>query len=141
MATQPLLSVVEALQHDLDACTASNITLSVERVRDIHDAMQEIVEEYTLDDFVLVIRVGDQIVGAVAVGPSPSFGDLGGTLAMTADQLQDHVIDALQRPWPRCPGHSHPLSAVERDGVAVWVCPLSGERINGIGALSESTPI
>jgi hypothetical protein len=42
----------------------------------------------------------------------------------TAGQLQDHAIEATHgTALPSCPGHSHPLDASVRDGIAQWVCP------------------
>jgi len=61
-------------------------------------------------------------------------------VAMLADQLQDHEVEALWRAersavWPHCPNHpnTHPLRAEVRDGVAVWVCGT--ELISPIGEL------
>ncbi|OLT00093.1 hypothetical protein BJF90_07320 [Pseudonocardia sp. CNS-004] len=45
-------------------------------------------------------------------------------VAATADQLQDHAIEATGgAALPARPGHAHPLSARVLDGVAHWVCP------------------
>ena len=65
-------------------------------------------------------------------------------VAMLADQLQDHEVEALwraERPavWPHCPAHpnSHPLHAEVRDGVAVWTC--GAQPIAPIGGLRPAT--
>ncbi len=64
-------------------------------------------------------------------------------VAAVADQVQDWVVEelcSLGRPtnWPPCPAHpqSHPLSAVVRDGRAVWACPRTDQVISGIGQLT-----
>src|SRR5262245_22906065 len=49
-------------------------------------------------------------------------GESEGSVAAAADQVQDHVIDALQRAWPKCPEHEHPLRPTVIDSQAVWVC-------------------
>lgn len=45
-------------------------------------------------------------------------------IAATADGIQDQVLEATHGlAVPPCPGHPHPLQALEIDGVASWVCP------------------
>jgi hypothetical protein len=63
-------------------------------------------------------------------------------IASVADQVQEWVVEELcsiGRPtnWPRCPHHpySHPLSAVEQEGRAVWTCPKTGHAMCEIGQL------
>jgi len=67
-------------------------------------------------------------------------------VAMLADQLQDHEVEALwraERPavWPHCPNHpnTHPLHAEVRNGVAVWTCGT--ELISAIGKLAAGAPV
>jgi hypothetical protein len=58
-------------------------------------------------------------------------------------QVQDAVIDHLNRAWPVCPidGHQHPLVSMVNDerGVATWRCPPSEDEWS-IGMLPEATP-
>lgn len=65
-------------------------------------------------------------------------------LAAVADQIQDAEVEALAAAsrsavWPECPRHpnSHPLSAIVRDGAAVWACKVTNEVIASIGALAR----
>jgi hypothetical protein len=39
--------------------------------------------------------------------------------------------------WPPCPHHpgTHPLKAEVRGGLAVWVCPRSGDEVAAVGSL------
>ncbi len=64
-------------------------------------------------------------------------------LADLADQLQEWEIEELAAAgraatWPECPERpdSHPLAPQARGDRAVWCCPLSGQVISGIGALT-----
>jgi len=66
-----------------------------------------------------------------------------GQVVSLADQVQDWAVEALwgvgRSPvWPECPEHpdSHPLRAVERNGAAIWVCPVSLNEICRIGSLA-----
>jgi hypothetical protein len=66
-------------------------------------------------------------------------------IASVADQVQEWAVEelcAVGRPtnWPHCPQHrsSHPLSAVERDGRAVWTCPVTGDPASDIGQLGRA---
>lgn len=76
-------------------------------------------------------------------GVSAMTGDpLAERIASVADQVQEWVVEelcSLGRPtnWPPCPEHphSHPLSAVLRDGQAGWACPKSGQIICEVGQL------
>jgi hypothetical protein len=79
-----------------------------------------------------------QGVSAMADEPRPE------RVASVADQVQEWVVEELcsvGRPtnWPPCPEHprTHPLSAVVRDGRAVWACPKSGQLICEIGQLTR----
>jgi hypothetical protein len=63
-------------------------------------------------------------------------------IASVADQVQEWAVEELcsiGRPtnWPQCPQHpdSHPLSAVVREGRAVWNCPRTGHVAGEIGQL------
>lgn len=63
-------------------------------------------------------------------------------LAELADQVQEWFIEArwaqgLSTSWPDCPHHpgSHPLSAVAREGRAVWTCPVDHSAIADVGGL------
>ncbi len=63
-------------------------------------------------------------------------------IASVADQVQEWAVEELcsiGRPtnWPQCPQHprSHPLSAVVREGRAVWSCPRTGFVAAEIGRL------
>jgi hypothetical protein len=65
-------------------------------------------------------------------------------IASVADQVQEWAVEELcsvGRPtnWPQCPHHqsSHPLSAVVRDGRAVWACPATGRLVSEIGQLGR----
>jgi hypothetical protein len=65
-------------------------------------------------------------------------------IASVADQVQEWVVEELcsvGRPtnWPQCPQHphSHPLTAVERDGRAVWACPTTAGVVREIGQLAN----
>ena len=65
-------------------------------------------------------------------------------IASVADQVQEWAVEELcsvGRPtnWPQCPHHpsSHPLSAVVRDGRAVWTCPATGRPVSEIGQLGR----
>jgi len=64
-------------------------------------------------------------------------------VASVADQVQEWAVEELcsvgqPTNWPPCPEHprSHPLSAVVRDGRAVWACPRTGDVICNIGSLA-----
>lgn len=77
-----------------------------------------------------------QGVSAMADEPLPE------RIASVADQVQEWAVEELcsvGRPtnWPQCPQHpgSHPLSAVVRDGRAVWCCPKTGYVAAEIGQL------
>jgi hypothetical protein len=66
-------------------------------------------------------------------------------IASVADQLQDPVVEGLPQfglpaVWPECPEHpnSHPLRALVVDGIACWVCPLSGDRVQQVGQLAAT---
>jgi hypothetical protein len=60
-----------------------------------------------------------------------------------ADHAQDWMIHELglhrllPTNWPVCPRHSttHPLTPIERDNAAVWLCPLDDVVIAPIGSL------
>ncbi|MGH3166970.1 MAG: hypothetical protein ACRDN0_13925 [Trebonia sp.] len=63
-------------------------------------------------------------------------------IASVADQVQEWAVETLWqegRPatWPECPAHpdSHPLTAVMRDGRAVWTCPKTKHVVGDIGTL------
>ncbi len=78
-----------------------------------------------------------QGVSAMAGEPLPD------RVASVADQVQEWAAEelcAVGRPtnWPACPDHPriHPLSAVVRDGRAVWACPRTGPVICTIGQLT-----
>ncbi len=65
-------------------------------------------------------------------------------IASVADQVQEWAVEELcsigqPTNWPQCPHHphSHPLSAVERDGLAVWTCPKTGHTVCEIGQLAH----
>ena len=65
-------------------------------------------------------------------------------IASVADQVQEWAVEELcsvgqPTNWPPCPQHphSHPLSAVERDGRAVWTCPKTGQAVCEIGQLAR----
>ena len=65
-------------------------------------------------------------------------------IASVADQVQEWVVEELcsiGRPtnWPQCPQHpeSHPLTAVERMGRAVWACPMTASVVSEIGQLTN----
>ena len=65
-------------------------------------------------------------------------------IAWAADQVQEWAVEELcsigqPTNWPQCPQHpdSHPLSAVERDGRAVWTCPKTGHAVCDIGQLAH----
>jgi hypothetical protein len=62
-----------------------------------------------------------------------------------ADQVQEWAVEELcsvGRPtnWPQCPRHpqSHPLVAVLREGLAVWVCPKTADVVCEVGHLVTS---
>jgi hypothetical protein len=64
-------------------------------------------------------------------------------VAALADQTQDWAVEALwslRRPtnWPPCPHHpgSHPLTAAESAGRALWICPADRTEVSEIGALA-----
>lgn len=66
-------------------------------------------------------------------------------IASVADQVQEWVVEELcsiARPtnWPQCPQHphSHPLTAVEQGGRAVWACPKTAGVICAIGQLDNT---
>ena len=65
-------------------------------------------------------------------------------IAAVADQVQEWAVEelcAVGRPtnWPQCPLHpgSHPVSAVVRDGRALWICPATGRPVSEIGQLGR----
>jgi hypothetical protein len=65
-------------------------------------------------------------------------------IASVADQVQEWAIEelgSLGRPtnWPQCPDHpsSHPLSAVVREGRAIWTCPVTGRLVSEVGQLGR----
>lgn len=81
----------------------------------------------------------------ISVAPHEPLAD---RVAMLADQLQDHEVEALWRAelpavWPHCPTHpnTHPLRAEVRDGVAVWVCGAELKLISPIGELCGQPPV
>jgi hypothetical protein len=55
-----------------------------------------------------------------------------------AEGLQENFSE-LREAWgqarPECPGHSHPMTPVERDRAAWWACPVDGRAIARIGML------
>jgi hypothetical protein len=67
-----------------------------------------------------------------------------GFQVLLADRLQDHFSEtrgAWGEARPACPGHPHPLHAVEVADEAWWTCPLDGRRIARVGRLGqESNP-
>jgi hypothetical protein len=62
--------------------------------------------------------------------------------ALTADQMQDGVIDRLGRPWPELVGPDGNflgvLDVAERDGIACWV--LRGVPYCAVGQLAGAIP-
>ncbi len=64
-------------------------------------------------------------------------------IVTATDHAQDWMIHELglhrlqPTNWPVCPRHptNHPLSPVERDDTAVWVCPTDDVAISPIGSL------
>ena len=78
-----------------------------------------------------------------AQGVSAMIGEsLPERIASVTDQVQDWAVEELgsiggPTNWPQCPQHpdSHPLSAVVREGRAVWNCPKTGHVVSGIGQL------
>jgi hypothetical protein len=66
-------------------------------------------------------------------------------IASVADQLQEPVVEGLPQfglpaVWPECPEHpdGHPLRALVADGIASWVCPMTGHRVEQIGQLAAT---
>jgi hypothetical protein len=66
-------------------------------------------------------------------------------IANLADQVQDTAVEGLPQfglpaVWPACPEHpnSHPLRALTTDGVAFWVCPMTGDRVQKVGQLAAT---
>jgi hypothetical protein len=62
-------------------------------------------------------------------------------IASVADKVQEWAIEELwsrsATNWPPCPVHpdSHPLAALNRNGVARWVCPSDSTALAPIGSL------
>ena len=83
------------------------------------------------------------VPGAGGAGISLMRGtDATAGVVSVADQVQVWVVEALwsagRSPvWPECPEHpdAHPLRAVPRSGVPVWICPVSQHQIGPIGSL------
>lgn len=67
-----------------------------------------------------------------SLGVNQSAAEITGDIAA---QLQDDVIDELQRAWPACAEHQHPLSPEVVGGVAVWTCPTDAGVSAPIGQL------
>lgn len=45
-------------------------------------------------------------------------------IVATADQIQGHMLEVTRgAPLPACPEHQHPLQAMPREGIPMWVCP------------------
>lgn len=125
--------VEEALRSDLEIGTDGRVTVVRGSLSDLHEKIDEITEHVSAP--ALIVHVDGRVVGAVAVDEAedPDADHIAATLAVAADQLQDHVIDALNRAWPPCPLHSHPLEAEYRAGAAIWVCPHSDNEVSRIG--------
>jgi hypothetical protein len=52
-----------------------------------------------------------------------------------ADNMQDHIIDELHRPWPMCPTHDRGLYATVEGDTATWYCRSGKHRLSQIGQL------
>lgn len=112
-------------------------------------ALAPVLRDLARPDGVRLEVRDDPRVGHVQVfGPDGSgmgiWVELGAPAAeqvvFVADKVQEWAVEALwslgrSATWPQCPHHpdSHPLTAVERDGRAVWVCPVLGDEIREIG--------
>jgi hypothetical protein len=61
-------------------------------------------------------------------------------LIALAEGLQENFPE-LDGAWaqarPACPGHTHPATPHELDGVAWWTCPQDGRPITPIGTLAS----
>ncbi len=74
-------------------------------------------------------------------GADLTVGLLGNTVSegAAAVELVDHfeteIVEYLLAEWPVCPGHAHAMSALVREGEAVWCCPASNEAMSEIGHL------
>jgi hypothetical protein len=65
-------------------------------------------------------------------------------VAAVADQVQEWAVEALwsagrSTSWPACPRHpeSHPLTAAEKDGRPVWMCPTTRAVLAEVGQLTD----
>jgi hypothetical protein len=79
--------------------------------------------------------------GGTGVHVSRSMPAVERVVAM-AEQVQEWAIEELwaqgaSTSWPACPHHpgTHPLQAAERDGEAVWICPVDRTAVAPVGAL------
>jgi hypothetical protein len=95
----------------------------------------------------LVFRMEDGEVLATAFGGEHDFPielHIGaeGACALTADQMQDGVIDRLGRPWPELVdtsgGFVGVLDIAQADGIACWV--LRGVPYCAVGQLAGAIP-
>ncbi|WP_147268237.1 hypothetical protein [Spongiactinospora rosea] len=92
---------------------------------------------------------GSPLPMTVTVGPRPreavvAYCDPHGpwpeTVVRLASDLQDHACEVhWGRPFPPCPGHTHPLATGVAGGVAVWECPVS-PRHHRSPILPDGTP-
>jgi hypothetical protein len=56
------------------------------------------------------------------------------TIAVLADDIQDDVIGVIGGAWPKCPFHSHPLTAELVGDVPVWRCSELKTIVRTIGS-------
>lgn len=61
--------------------------------------------------------------------------DLADAVEFLANAIQDMVIDQLQTAWPKCPGHTHPMTLGGRRRTS-WACPDTGKVIADVGQLA-----
>lgn len=45
------------------------------------------------------------------------------------EQIQEVILEnSSGYPWPKCPGHAHPMSPIVRGEAVEWRCPAAGEE-------------
>ena len=91
--------------------------------------------------FVLT-RTDDNIVlhGTAEADPGPESPERAELmLASAAYVIQEGVLEEIDRAWPKCPNHQHPLVPDVAEGTAVWRCPSADSDRWRIGDLPKTT--
>jgi hypothetical protein len=134
--------IVASLQNDLNSSTLPDRPLLMIEAQHPISSIENVQAGAELGAWIWIdIRLGGRSVGMIGIDRAGDVNDEEDSayrLAKAADELQDHVVEAIGEAWPKCPNHQHPMQAKIVSADAVWMCPARETPIALIGALDES---